>query len=115
MYVAHLNPIITYAFLLRGHFHPYLVPFYLTAQLMGSVFGAAMLRGFFGIDEALKGSNAPMNGHSLWAVMMFEAVVSCGFILVALNAAAGKRLGRHAALAGMYICMYVCLCTCILR
>jgi aquaporin Z len=97
---AHINPIITWAFALRGSFPWRLVPFYWLAQLIGSFAGTAMVYGMLG--------RGPETGHLGWptpflttkAAFSLEIVLTFFLVIVELGTATGyKVVGSMAGLA----------------
>nr|WP_052206838.1 aquaporin [Sinomonas humi] len=101
---AHLNPVVTLAFSLRGDFHWKRVPGYVVAQVLGAVAAPAVLRMVFGpsadLGLTVVGPHfSPVQGFAV------EALLTFGLISVVLGAASGaQNIGPLAALAaGSYI------------
>lgn len=94
---AHINPVVTLAFALRGDFPWRRVPGYWIAQLLGSVLAALFLLGLFGRRASL---GATLPHHGLLPSFLLE--ISLTFLLVTVilaTAANAKVVGPNAALA----------------
>lgn len=96
---AHLNPAVTFAFVLRGAFQVSKALGYAAAQLAGALAGAALLRIFFG-EWVAKGVTHPGLGISPLQACGWEATITALLVLVVLGTAAEKAVvGKNAALA----------------
>jgi aquaporin Z len=96
---AHINPGVTVAFALRGHFPWRRAPGYLAAQFVGAVGAAGFVRLVFGPVDNL-GSNTPGPGVSDGMAVLVEAVLTCGLVATILGSASGaKNVGPNAAIA----------------
>jgi aquaporin Z len=95
---AHLNPVVTLAFVLRGDFPPRRILGYVTAQVCGAVAAAALLLALFGNVGHL-GATLPHLGSATAPVM--EVFLTATLLIVILGtASAGPRLdGHNSALA----------------
>jgi aquaporin Z len=100
---AHLNPVVTWAFALRGNFPWYRVPGYLIAQLIGAFLAALVLQWLFGGIE--NGATVVGDGIEPWVAMLTEALLTLGLVSVILGTASGARnIGANSAIAvGFYI------------
>ena len=100
---AHLNPVVTWAFALRGNFPWKRVPGYLIAQLAGALLAALTLEWLFG--GILNGASAIGDGIEPWVAMLTEVLLTLGLVSVILGTASGARnIGTNSAIAvGFYI------------
>ena len=95
--MAHLNPAVTMAFALSGHFPWREVPVYIVGQLAAAALGAAVLRLLFGNVFAL-GANLP-TGPILQSLIM-EVLVTAILMFVIVAVATDQRAkGLPAGLA----------------
>ena len=81
--MAHLNPAVTLAFALSGHFPWREVPFYIIGQLAAAALGAAVLRFLFGNVYAL-GANLPAGPATQSLVMEILVTAILMFVIVAV-------------------------------
>jgi len=94
---AHFNPVVTLAFALRGDFKWSRVPGYWTAQLLGAVGAAALLRATLGRVAHL---GATATTLSVTRTTILETVLTALLVTVILNSASRHSLiGTDAALA----------------
>jgi aquaporin Z len=100
---AHLNPVVTWAFALRGDFPWRRVPGYLAAQAVGAFAAAGFLAATFG--GIVHGATLPGTGISNSQAFLTELLLTLGLVSVILGTATGARnIGANAALAvGGYI------------
>lgn len=107
---AHLNPVVSLAFALRGDFPWWRVPGYIAVQLGGAALAGWFLQGVIGVS-ALYGANYPVAGHSAVVAFLMEAVLSLGLVSVILGTASGAQnvglfgafgVGGYIALAGLW-------------
>ncbi|MEA2057612.1 MAG: aquaporin, partial [Actinomycetota bacterium] len=100
---AHLNPVVTWAFALRGNFPWKRVPGYLIAQLIGALLAALTLEWLFG--GIINGASAIGDGIEPWVAMLTEVLLTLGLVSVILGTASGARnIGTNSAIAvGFYI------------
>ena len=97
---AHFNPIVTYAFVLRGMFPLTWLPFYWVVQFVGALIGAAMLLGFYGPTIGGAGATIVPDAYSEKAGFLMEAVLCFVLVFAILSMASrAKIVGPHAALA----------------
>jgi aquaporin Z len=101
---AHLNPVVTIAFTLRGDFPWWRVPGYVLAQLTGAVLSCLFLWALFGKVGAL-GATEPGAGIADWKALLLEAVLTVGLVSTILGTASrAQNVGALSAVAvGGYI------------
>jgi glycerol uptake facilitator-like aquaporin len=100
---AHFNPATTLAFALRRDMGWAMAGVYWAVQLTAAVCGSLLARAFFGPAGHLA-ATVPPHGHA-WQAAGFEAVLTCGLVLMVLSLANGPKLnGPFIPLAvGAYI------------
>lgn len=81
--MAHLNPAVTLAFAMSGHFPWREVPFYILGQLAAAALGAAALRFLFGNVYTL-GANLPAGPAAQSLVMEILVTAILMFVIVAV-------------------------------
>lgn len=103
---AHLNPVVSIAFWLRGDFPGRRLPGYLIAQFLGALAAAGLLQAVVGIS-ARAGSTYPSLGHTAGDAIVVEALLTLGLVSVILGTASGaQQVGLFGALAvGSYIAL----------
>ncbi len=103
---AHLNPVVSVAFWLRGDFPFRRVPGYLIAQLIGATAAAGLLQALVGIS-ARAGSTYPGVGRSAGDALVVEALLTMGLVSVILGTASGaQQVGLFGALGvGSYVAL----------
>jgi aquaporin Z len=103
---AHLNPVVSLAFALRGDFPWRRVPGYLVTQLLGATLACLFLEAVFGNVHHL-GATLPGAGYADWQALLMEVVLTASLVSVVLGtASAAQNVGRVAALAiGGYIAL----------
>lgn len=103
---AHLNPVVSMAFALRGDFPWRRLPGYLLAQLLGATLACLFLYAVFGNVEHL-GATLPGPGFADWQALLMEIVLTAMLVSVILGTASGaQNLGAIAALGvGGYIAL----------
>ncbi len=95
---AHLNPVVSVAFALRGDFGWRRVPGYVVAQILGALLAALFLRITFG-DLAHVGATLPGAGFTTTQAFALEAVLSLGLVSTILGtASSAQNLGSLSAL-----------------
>ena len=101
---AHLNPVVSIAFALRGDFPWRRVPGYIAAQLVGAVLACLFLRSLFG-DVGSLGATNPGPGITSLQAVAIEVVLTLGLVSTILGTASkSQNIGPLAALAvGGYI------------
>jgi aquaporin Z len=101
---AHLNPVVSAAFALRGDFAWKRVPAYIVAQFAGAVLATLLLWALIG-RQGSAGLTLPGSGVSTVTAMLWEAVLTAGLVSVILGTASGAQaVGSLAAIAvGSYI------------
>jgi aquaporin Z len=101
---AHLNPVVSAAFALRGEFPWRRVPAYVTAQLAGAAFACLVLWATLGRVGHL-GATAPAPGVTDVQALVIEAILTLGLVSTVLGSASGaQNVGPLSALAvGAYI------------
>ena len=96
---AHINPAVTFTFVLRRCFPVARACAYIVAQLVGAFAAAAMLQMFFGTAVAA-GASRPGPGVGPVAAMGWEAILTALLVLVILGTAEQPAIvGKNAALA----------------
>ena len=107
---AHLNPVVTMAFALRGEFLWRRVPGYMAAQLVGGILACAFLWGLFG-RPGMFGATIPAATVSDTQAMLLEAVLTLGLVSTVLGTASSAQnvgplsaiaVGGYIALAGLW-------------
>jgi aquaporin Z len=107
---AHLNPIVSVAFSLRGDFPWRRVPAYIIAQLIGAGVAALFLQAVISVS-ATYGSNYPADHYSTGSAFLMESVLTFGLVSVILGTASGAQnlgvfgsigVGAYIALAGLW-------------
>jgi aquaporin Z len=107
---AHLNPVVSVAFALRGDFPWYRVPVYVVAQLVGATLACLFLLGVFGNVEHL-GATLPGPGYHAWQAFLMEIALTGGLVSVILGTASEAQnvgtigalgVGGYVALAGLW-------------
>ncbi len=103
---AHLNPVVSLAFALRGDFPWRRIPGYIVMQLLGATLACLFLLAVFGNVEHL-GATLPGHGYADWQALLMEVVLTASLVSVILGtASAAQNVGRVAALAiGGYIAL----------
>ena len=95
--MAHLNPAVTLAFALTGHFPWRDVPFYIIGQLIAVALGAAVLRFLFG-NVFVLGANQPA-GPIVQSLVMEVLVTAILMFVIAAVATDRRAKGLPAGLA----------------
>ena len=95
--MAHLNPAVTLAFALTGHFPWREVPYYISGQLIAAALGAAVLRFLFG-NVFVLGANQPA-GPIVQSLIMEVLVTAILMFVIAAVATDRRAKGLPAGLA----------------
>jgi len=107
---AHLNPVVSVAFALRGDFPWKRVPGYIVAQLAGATLACLFLLAVFGDVEHL-GATLPGPGYRAWQAFLMEIALTGGLVSVILGTASEAQnvglfgafgVGGYIALAGLW-------------
>jgi aquaporin Z len=107
---AHLNPVVSFAFALRGDFPWRRVAPYVVAQLAGAALACVFLLAVFGNVEHL-GAALPGPGYHTWQAFLIETVLTAGLVSVILGTASAAQnvgtigalgVGGYIALAGLW-------------
>ncbi len=107
---AHLNPVVSLAFALRGDFPWRRVPGYIVAQLVGATLACLFLLAIFANVEHL-GATLPGPGYSAWQALLMEIALTGGLVSVILGTASEAQnvglfgalgVGGYIALAGLW-------------
>ena len=107
---AHLNPVVSIAFALRGDFPWTRVPRYVLAQLLGATLAAVFLLAVFGNVGHL-GATLPGPGYHAWQALVLEIALTGGLVSVILGTASQAQnvgsvgalgVGGYIALAGLW-------------
>jgi aquaporin Z len=103
---AHLNPVVSLAFALRGDFPWKRLPGYIIVQLIGASLACLFLLAVFGNAEHL-GATLPGAEYHDWQALLMEAALTAGLVSVILGtASAAQNVGAIAALGvGGYIAL----------
>jgi aquaporin Z len=103
---AHLNPVVSFAFALRGDFPWKRVPAYVGAQAAGAVLATLLLWALVG-KHGSAGLTLPGPGISTVTAMIWEAVLTMGLVSVILGVSSGaQQVGSFAAIGvGSYIAL----------
>jgi aquaporin Z len=101
---AHLNPVVTIAFTLRGDFPWRRVPGYVLVQLVGATLACVFLRVVFG-KVGMLGATEPGPHIHAWQAMLIELVLTGGLVSTILGTASkAQNVGSLSALGvGGYI------------
>ena len=96
---AHINPAVTFAFILRRCFPAHRIAGYLGAQLAGAISAALLLRLFF--DSAIEHAiTKPTGDFTVWQAFGIEAMLTFLLVFTILFAAEEENVvGKNAALA----------------
>jgi aquaporin Z len=107
---AHLNPVVSVAFAMRGNFPWRRVPAYIVAQLAGAVVATLLLWALIG-KHGSAGLTLPGPGVSATTAMLWEILLTAGLVSVVLGTASGAQqlgpiaafgVGSYIALAGLF-------------
>jgi aquaporin Z len=107
---AHLNPVVSMAFAVRGDFPWKRVPGYILAQLIGATLACLFLLAVFGNVEHL-GATLPGSGYHAWQALLMEIALTGGLVSVILGTASQAQnvglfgavgVGGYVALAGLW-------------
>jgi len=107
---AHLNPVVSLAFAMRGDFPWRRVPGYIVTQLLGATLACLFLLAVFGNVEHL-GATLPGPGYHDWQALLMEIVLTGGLVSVILGTASAAQnvgaigalgVGGYIALAGLW-------------
>ncbi|MGZ6642681.1 MAG: MIP/aquaporin family protein [Solirubrobacteraceae bacterium] len=107
---AHLNPIVTISFGLRGDFPWRRAPGYVLVQLAGATLACLFLSAVFGNVGQL-GATVPGTGVADWQAMLIELVLTAGLVSTILGTASTAQnvgplsaigVGGYIVLAGLW-------------
>jgi aquaporin Z len=107
---AHLNPVVSIAFALRGDFAWKRVPGYVGAQLLGTTLACLFLLAVFGRVGHL-GATLPGPGYKAWQAFLVEIALTATLVSVILGTASSAQnvgtigalgVGGYVALAGLW-------------
>jgi aquaporin Z len=107
---AHLNPVVSLAFALRGDFPWKRVPGYIITQLLGATLACLFLLAVFGNVEHL-GATLPGAGYHDWQAFLMEIALTGVLVSVILGTASAAQnvgilgalgVGGYIALAGLW-------------
>jgi aquaporin Z len=103
---AHLNPVVSLAFALRGDFPWKRLPGYVLVQLLGAALACLFLYAVFGNVDHL-GATLPGPGYASWQALLMEIALTGTLVSVILGtASAAQSVGAIAALGvGGYIAL----------
>ena len=103
---AHLNPVVSLAFALRGDFPWIRVPGYIVAQAAGAALAALVLVGLVG-HQGPAGLTLPGQGDSDVTAMWWEALLTLGLVSTILGTASGAQ--NVGALSAVAVAAYIVL------
>jgi aquaporin Z len=107
---AHLNPVVSIAFALRGDFPWKRVPGYIVVQLLGATLACLFLLAVFGNVEHL-GATLPGPDYKAWQALLMEVALTGTLVSVILGTASAAQnvgaigalgVGGYIALAGLW-------------
>jgi aquaporin Z len=107
---AHLNPVVSLAFALRGDFPWSRVLHYIVVQLVGAALACLFLLALFGNVEHL-GASVPGPGYHTWQAFLIEIPLTATLVSVILGTASAAQnvgtigalgVGGYIALAGLW-------------
>ncbi len=107
---AHLNPVVSVAFALRGDFPWRRVPRYIVVQMLGATLACLFLLALFGNVEHL-GATVPGAGYHPWQAFLIEIALTAMLVSVILGTASAAQnvgtigalgVGGYIALAGLW-------------
>jgi aquaporin Z len=107
---AHLNPVVSLAFAIRGDFPRRRVPGYIAAQLLGATLASLFVLAVFGNVQHL-GATLPGPGYEDWQALLMEIALTGVLVSVILGTASGAQnvgavgalgVGGYIALAGRW-------------
>jgi aquaporin Z len=103
---AHLNPVVSLAFALRGDFPWKRLPGYVLVQLVGATLACLFVYAVFGDVQHL-GATLPGRGYANWQALLMEIALTGTLVSVILGtASAAQNVGAIAALGvGGYIAL----------
>jgi aquaporin Z len=103
---AHLNPVVSVAFALRGNFPWRRVPAYIVSQFAGAILATLLLWALIG-KQGAAGLTLPGHGISTAVAMVWELVLTVGLVSTILGTASGaQQIGPFAAIGvGSYIAL----------
>jgi aquaporin Z len=103
---AHLNPVVSLAFALRGDFPWKRLPGYVVIQLLGATLACVFIYAVFGNVQHL-GATLPGRGYANWQALLMEIALTGTLVSVILGtASAAQNVGAVAALGvGGYIAL----------
>ncbi|MGH2849248.1 MAG: MIP/aquaporin family protein [Solirubrobacteraceae bacterium] len=107
---AHLNPVVTISFTLRGDFPWRRAPGYIVTQLAGATLAVLFLKAVFG-DAGALGATVPGPHIHDWQAMLIELLLTLGLVSTILGTASRAQnvgalsavaVGGYIALAGLW-------------
>ncbi len=107
---AHLNPVVSLAFALRGDFPWRRVPGYIIVQLLGATLACVFLLAVLGNVKHL-GATLPGPGYEAWQAFLMEIALTATLVSVILGTASAAQnvgtigalgVGGYIALAGLW-------------
>jgi aquaporin Z len=107
---AHLNPVVSIAFALRGDFPWKRVPRYIVTQLLGATLACLFLLALFGNVKHL-GATLPGPSYHPWQAFLIEIALTGALVSVILGTASAAQnvgtigalgVGGYIALAGLW-------------
>ncbi|KAI3995674.1 hypothetical protein MKX01_031447 [Papaver californicum] len=96
---AHVNPSITFAFALLGDFPWVRVPFYIVAQIVGSIFAAFVGKSVYGIQAYQVITRPQLHGRK----MAFWVEFFTTFVVMFLSASMSRKAHKVGHISGLVI------------
>jgi aquaporin Z len=98
---AHLNPVVTLSFWLRGHVHPHDLVGYIGAQIAGAFAGTALIRLLWGhVATSVKlGVTQPGRGLDAFDAALVEGLMTALLVATIFTMVASPRRARWTPLA----------------
>ena len=104
---AHINPAVSLAFAVTGHFPPSRLPIYIISQCLGAITASALHAVLFGIKSHSFGATVhPL--MSLPQAFAFEIIISFLLMFVVMGVATDSR--ARSEMAGLIIGITVAIC-----
>ncbi len=99
---AHLNPLVTVAFVIRKEFPGRAMPAYVAAQVMGAIVGVLIAHAMFDL-ELLQWSSKERSSVGQW---LSEIVATAGLVFIVLSCDRGRPWAAPVAVGGYIAAAY---------